>query len=155
MRKISLGATVLFSMMCHGAHAERLEPGSPLSGYQCYHLDAEALKLTPDDIWSGKGFPPVFKGPSEDSGKLGEAAGIVYVAWPLQKENGFVRTMQFGGQLGWISESVIRPLYRDPGSKGGCTLKWHGNLVQFALDPGAKGWFFRDGHDIPEDKMRR
>ena len=57
------------------AHAERLQPGSPLSGYQCYHIDAEALKLTPEDAWEGKGFPPVFKGPSEDSGKLGVASG--------------------------------------------------------------------------------
>jgi hypothetical protein len=65
------------------AHAERLQPGSPLSGYQCYHIDAEALKLTPEDAWDGKGFPPVFKGPSEESRKLGVASGVVYVAWPL------------------------------------------------------------------------
>ena len=57
------------------AHAERLQPGSPLSGYQCYHIDAEALKLTPEDAWEGKGFPPVFKGPSEESGKLGVGVG--------------------------------------------------------------------------------
>ena len=154
MQKSRLGAMVLFSMMCHDVHAERLEPGSPLSGYQCYHVDAEVLKLTPDDVWSGKGFPAVFKGPSEDSGKLGVASGVVYVAWPLQIQNGFVRTLRFGGDLGWISEGVIRPLYRAPGSKGGCTLSWGGGLVQYHLDPGAKAWFFRDGHDIPEDKIR-
>jgi hypothetical protein len=56
MQKSRLGAMVLFSMICHGVHAEQLEPGSPLSGYQCYHLDAEALKLTPDDLWIGKAF---------------------------------------------------------------------------------------------------
>ena len=136
------------------AHAERLQPGSPLSGYQCYHIDAEALKLTPADAWDGKGFPPVFKGPSAGSGKLGVASGVVFVTWPLQKQNGFVEILRFGGDIGWISEFVIRPLYRDPGSKGGCTLSWSGKLVQFALDPGAKGWLFRDGHDIPEDKFR-
>jgi hypothetical protein len=136
-----------------GAHAERLQPGSPLSGYQCYNIDAAALKLTPEDAWEGKGFPPVFKGPSEDSGKLGVASGPVFVAWPLQKQNGFVQMLRFNGDIGWISGSVIRPLYRDPGSKGGCTLSWRGNLVQFALDPGAKGWLFRDGHDIPEAKF--
>jgi hypothetical protein len=69
MRKSCLGAILLFSMICHGVHAERLQPGSPLSGYQCYNIDAEALKLTPEDAWDGKGFPPVFKGPSEESGK--------------------------------------------------------------------------------------
>jgi hypothetical protein len=137
------------------AHAERLQPGSPLSGYECYNIDAEALKLTPEDAWEAKGFPPVFKGPSADSGKLGVAGGLVFVAWPLQKQNGFVQILRFNGEIGWISGSVIRPLYRDPGSKGGCTLSWRGNLVQFALDPGAKGWLFRDGHNIPEDKIRR
>jgi hypothetical protein len=138
-----------------GAHAERLQPGSPLSEYQCYDIDAKVLKLTPEDAWEGKGFPPVFKGPSEDSGELGAAGGVVYVAWPLQKQNGFVQILRAGGDIGWISGSVIRPLYRDPGSKGGCSLSWHGNLIQFALDPGAKAWLFPDGHDIPEDKMRR
>lgn len=88
MQKSRLGAMVLFSMICHGVHAERLEPGSPLSGYQCYHLDAEALKLTPDDLWIGKGLPSVFKGPSEDSGKLGVASGLVYVACPCREKTG-------------------------------------------------------------------
>ena len=152
MRKSCLGAILLFSMICHGVHAERLQPGSPLSGYQCYNIDAEALKLTPEDAWDGKGFPPVFKGPSEESGKLGIASGLVYVAWPLQKQNGFVQILRLGGDIGWISGSVIRPLYREPGSKGGCTLSWNGNLIQFHLDPGAKAWLFRDGHNIPEDK---
>jgi hypothetical protein len=32
-------------------------------------------------------------------------------------------------------------------------LSWRGDLVQYALDPGAKAWLFRDGHDIPEDKI--
>jgi hypothetical protein len=152
MRKSCLGAVVLFSMICHGVHAERLEPGSPLSGYQCYIINAEALKLTPDDLWAGRGLPPVFKGPSEDSGKLGVAAFPVYVAWPLQREDGFVRILRFGGELGWISEGAIRPLYREPGSKGGCTLAWNGKLIQYYLDPGSKGSAFRDGHSIPEDK---
>ena len=44
------------------------------------------LKLTPEDAWEGKGFPPVFKGPSEESGKLGRAAGLIYVDWPLRKQ---------------------------------------------------------------------
>ena len=60
--------------------------------------------MTPEDAWDGKGFPPVFKGPSEDSGKLGVASGVVYVAWPLQKQNGFVQILRFGGDVGWISE---------------------------------------------------
>ena len=38
-------------------------------------LTPRRLKLTPEDAWEGKGFPPVFKGPSEDSGKLGVGVG--------------------------------------------------------------------------------
>ena len=135
--RLALALALAFIGSC--AHAERLPPGSPLSGFQCYSIDEKVLKLTPEEAWEGKGFPPVFKGPSEDSGKLGIASGLVYVAWPLRKENGFVQILRFDGEIAWISEAVIRPLYRDPGSKGGCTLSWHGNRIQFALDPGAKG----------------
>ena len=71
--RVELALALAFIGSC--AHAERLQPGSPLSGYQCYDIDAEALKLTPEDAWEGKGFPPVFKGPSEDSGKLGVGVG--------------------------------------------------------------------------------
>ena len=151
--RLALVLALAFIGSC--AHAEQLEPGSPLSGYQCYSLNEVALKLTPEGAWEGKGFPTVFEGPSEESGKLGRAAGLIYVDWPLRKDNGFVRILRFEGQIAWISESVIRPLYRDPGSKGGCTLSWRGNLVQFALDPGAKAWLFPDGHNIPEDKIRQ
>src|ERR1700677_1034654 len=65
------------------AHAEQLEPGSPLSGYQCYSLNEVALKLTPEDAWDGKGFPPVFEGPSGERGKLGGGGGFFYVAGPF------------------------------------------------------------------------
>lgn len=154
MNKNYVGLISLSVLISQPAYADRLEPGSPLFGYQCYHVDAERLKLTPGDLWVGKGMPPVLNGPSVDSGKLGVAPGVVYVAWPLQRQNGFVRTLRVGGQLGWISEDVIRPLYRAPGSTGGCTLSWRGDRVQFHLDPGAKAWFFPDGHDIPKDKLR-
>jgi hypothetical protein len=153
--QLKLAFALGLALIGSGAHAERLQPGSPLSGFQCYSINEKVLKLTPEAAWEGKGFPPVFKGPSEDSGKVGIASGLVYVAWPLRKENGFVQILRLEGQIAWISESVIRPLYRDSGSKGGCTLSWQGNLVQFALDPGAKAWLFADGHNIPEDKIRR
>ncbi|HWY81029.1 MAG TPA: hypothetical protein VNY10_03655 [Roseiarcus sp.] len=144
----------MLGAICNNAQAQSLAPGQSLVGYQCYHIDAQALKLTSDDAWSGKGFPPVFTEPSEASDRLGVASGIVYVAWPLQQENGFVKTVRIGGELGWISADVVRPLYREPGSKGGCTLLWRGNRIQFHLDPGAKAWLFPNGHDIPDDKIR-
>jgi hypothetical protein len=142
-------ALALAFICCGSAQAERLQPGSPLSGYECYSLNEIALKLTPTEAWEGKGFPPVFEGPSAESKQLGSAVGLIYVDWPLQKDNGFVRILRFEGQSAWISASVIRPLYRDPGSKGGCTLRWNGNRIQAHLDPGAKGGLFSKPYDIP------
>ena len=101
---------------------------SALRGTNVTISTPKALKLTPEDAWNGKGFPPVFKGPSEDSGKLGVASGVVYVAWPLQKQNGFVQILRFGGDSDGFRRSVIRPFYREPGSKGGCTLSWRGRF---------------------------
>ena len=125
-----------------------------LEGYQCYHINAQALKLKPEEAWNGEGFPPVFKEPSQGADQLGVASGVVYVAWPLEKENGFLRVLRMGGESGWISADAVKPLYRDPGSKGGCTLSWRGNRIQFHLDPGAKAWLFPNGRDIPDDKDR-
>jgi hypothetical protein len=136
------------------AHSERLAPGSSLSGFQCYYIDAQALKLTPEEAWADKGFPPVFRAASQNSDRLGVASGVVYIAWPLQEQNGFLRILRFGGEIAWIRSDVIRPLYRTPGSKGGCTLAWHGDQIRFHLDPGAKAWLFADGRDIPDDKLR-
>jgi hypothetical protein len=145
----SLALASALAFISGSAQAERLQPGSPLSGYECYSLNEVALKLTPQDAWEGKGFPPVFEGPSEKSQKLGSAANLIYVDWPLRENNGFVRILRFEGQIAWISESAIRPLYRDSGSKGGCTLQWNGNRIQAHLDPGAKGWLFSKPIGIP------
>ena len=71
-----------------------LQPGQSVSGYQCYNIDAESVEVDAGGAWDGKGFPPVFKGPSEESGKFGVASGLVYVAWPLQKQNGFVQMLE-------------------------------------------------------------
>ena len=152
--RLALALALAFIGNC--AHAERLQPGSPLSGYQCYHIDAEALKLTPEDAWEGKGFPPVFKGPSEDSGKLGVASGLVYVAWPLQKDNGFVRILRFDGRDCVDFGVCDQAIYIETQDRKGAAL-CRGMAIEFSshLDPGAKGWLFRDGHDIPEDKIRR
>jgi hypothetical protein len=126
-----------------------------LSRYQCYNIDVKKLGLTREDAWSGRGFPPIFEEATADSKKLGNLTGLVYVAWPLDIENGFARIIRANGQPAWIARDVIRPLYKDPGSPGGCKLSWDRNRIQFALDPGAKAWLFPDGHDIPEDKLRR
>jgi hypothetical protein len=156
MRKRLTGAAML-AALCFSATAigGPITSSDGLSGYQCYNIDVKKLGMTPEDAWSGKGFPPVFQDPSADSKKLGNLTGLVYVAWPLEVENGFVRIVRANGQGAWIARDVIRPLYKEPGSTGGCKLSWDRNRIQYHLDPGAKAWLFPDGHDIPEDKMRR
>ncbi len=146
-------STVTLSLFASNALAERLTPGAPLSGFQCYHTDPQKLHLTKEDVWAGRGSPPVFDAPSSDARKLGVDPAIVYVAWPLRRENGFVEVLRINGQLAWISEDVIRPLYREPWSRGGCTLSWSNDgTIRTHLDPGAKAWFWPDGHDLPEGR---
>jgi hypothetical protein len=42
MYRVRSGVALALALTVIGncAHAERLQPGSPLSGYQCYHIDA-------------------------------------------------------------------------------------------------------------------
>ncbi len=149
MRKKVAACSVAASMLAVPALAETLPRGTPLSGYQCYSIDAQKLGMTREDAWLGRGLPPVFDAPSPDAKQIGVSPSIVYVAWPLEYVNGFVRIVRGTGRLGWISEDVIRPLYRTPGSAGGCSLSWWGDRIQVHLNPGAKAWLWPD-HDLPE-----
>jgi hypothetical protein len=152
-RKISLGAALC--LFASNAPATQLEVGASLSGFQCYHTDPIRLHLTKEDVWSGRGSPSVFDEPNAGSRKLGVDPGLVYVAWPLKRANGFVQIIRVDGEIGWIAEDVIRPLYKEPGSKGGCTLSWsRTGLIQSHLDPGAKAWFWPNGRDMPNDMSR-
>jgi hypothetical protein len=152
MIRALVGALVLNVVPSIG-YTEQLPVGSPLSGYECYHIDVDSLHLTKEDVFSGRGFPPVYAGPSAESKKLGVAPDLVYVAWPLERQIGFVRMLRLGGQLGWISEGAIKPLYHEPSASGGCTLAWRADgTIHSHLDPGTKGWLWPDGHDLPEGK---
>ena len=149
MNKKKVAACSLASIMfAASAVAETLSPGTSLSGYQCYSIDVQKLGMTREDAWLGRGLPPVFDAPRPDAKLIGVSPSLVYVAWPLENENGFVRVVRGTGRLGWISEDVIRPLYRTPGSAGGCSLSWRGDRIQVRLDPGAKAWLWPD-NDLP------
>jgi hypothetical protein len=153
-KRFTIAAILAAHCLSANAIAGSIPPSEDLSGYQCYNIDVKKLGLTREGAWSGRGFPPIFQEASADSKKLGNLTGLVYVAWPLEVQNGFVRIVRANGQLAWIARDVIRPLYKEPGSTGGCKLSWDRNRIQFHLDPGAKAWLFPDGHDIPEDKSR-
>jgi hypothetical protein len=129
--------------------AETLLPGSSLSGYQCYAIDVQKIGISRDDAWAGRGFPPVFDAPRADANRIGVSPAVVYVAWPLDTENGFVRVLRGTGKIGWLSADAIRPLYHASGSSGGCVLSWNGDRIQVHLNPGTKAWLWPD-HDKPE-----
>ena len=61
MKEFAFGIALLVGATFNSAQAQSLRPGSLLEGYQCYHINAQALKLTPEEAWNGEGFPPVFK----------------------------------------------------------------------------------------------
>ena len=155
IRMSSIVTSSMFILLLqHPGMANSLAPGDSLRGYQCYNIDVMKLAITREDAWAGRGFPPVFDQPSAASKQIGNAAGPVYVVGPLQEDNGFIRIVRAEGQFGWIAARAIRPLFAEPGSKGGCTLSWRGNRIEYHLDPGAKAWLFPDGHDIPNDTLR-
>ena len=47
-----------------------------------------------EEAFNGTGLQSVFAGPTEASRKLGTTGGTVYVEWPLNKVNGFVRILE-------------------------------------------------------------
>lgn|SRR5208337_2842527 len=91
----------------------------PIKGYQCFGLNAEALHLTPDDMFAGKNLPKVLDAPSVDGKPIGTEGSLIYVTWPLKIENGFVQVLRMNGELGWLTEKAIRPMHRADGSVGG------------------------------------
>jgi hypothetical protein len=98
------------------------EADKAIHGYNCMSVDYKALNATEEEIWNGTASPPVFAGPTEGSKKLGVSAGIVYVAWPLEKLNGFVRVLRPNGDKAWISEIALKPYRNASASAITCTL---------------------------------
>ncbi len=111
--------------------------GPELTGFQCFKLDEKALHITPEDAFAGRGLPKVFAEPSSASKVIGSTGGIEYVAWPLEKQNGFLQIMRANGQLGWVTEKGFIPMRKADGTIGGCSLQRQSNgLITFKLDPG-------------------
>jgi hypothetical protein len=108
-----------------------------LAGFQCYKIDEKGLHITPKDDFEGRGFPRVFAAPTSSSKQIGATSEIVYVAWPLVKQNGFLQILRLNGQLGWVAETTLIPMHKADGTIGGCTLSRQPNgLITFKLDPG-------------------
>jgi hypothetical protein len=126
-----IAASLALSQVGAGAVGERV------SGFQCVGINIAGLHLTADDLRTGAKFPWVRDAPREDAGRIGQVSSIIYVAWPVVPENGFVRTMMYNGKTGWLEEEAIRPLHRTDGTVGGCTLSRRPDgRIMFSLDPG-------------------
>jgi len=85
-------------------------------------IDYKALNVTEEEAFNGTGLQPVFAGPTEGSKKLGTTGSIVYVEWPLNEVNGFVRMLRPNGEHAWIHQNALKPLGNAPASAVTCTL---------------------------------
>jgi hypothetical protein len=111
--------------------------GTAVSGFQCVGINIETLRLTPDDLRTGNGFPWILDSPNAEAKRLGQVSTIIYVAAPVTVDNGFIKTMTYNGKIGWLDEKAVRPLRRMDGSTGGCTLSRRPDgRIMFHLDPG-------------------
>ena len=107
-----------------------------MSGFQCVGINIEGLHLGAV-VQTAPSFPSILDAPKDGATAISEVSGIIYVAWPIAVENGFVKAMTYDGKVGWLERIAIRPLRRANGTTGGCMLsrRADGRII-FHLDPG-------------------
>lgn len=109
------------------SHAFALTVMKPLDGYICMSLKVSqkyndwvpgSLPKAP----GGPDNPPVYKEPKKGAERLGYQGNIVIVAWPLVKEQGFIRIL-WGqrGIEGWIEENLVVPYHSVAKPTATCT----------------------------------
>jgi hypothetical protein len=113
-------AAGLATMFSHGVEA--VEVDKVIDGYNCMLVDYKALNVTDEEAFNGTGLQPVYAGPTEESKKLGTTGSMVYVEWPLNKVNGFVRMLRPDGEHAWIHEIALKPFGKADASSVSCTL---------------------------------
>ena len=109
------------------ADVQAFEEDRPIDGYNCMSINYKALNVTDEEAFNGTGLQPVFAGPTETSRKLGTTGGTVYVEWPLNKVNGFVRILRPNGEHAWIAEIALKPFQNADASSITCTLYQNAN----------------------------
>ena len=87
------------------SEAQGQPEGETISGFQCVGINIPGLHLTQDDLRTGAGFPWILDAPRNDGKGVARVSGIIYVAWPLSVENGFVKAMSYGGTIGWLKQT--------------------------------------------------
>jgi hypothetical protein len=80
--------------------------GKVIPGYNCL-----LVKLPPEAEAQQNFhmFPKVFAAPTEGSKEVGQAMGVVYVVWPLNKINGFYEMLLDRGRRGWVAAKDTKP----------------------------------------------
>ena len=135
MRAVIFVSSIVGLLTFSEAHA--MPQGEVLPGFQCVGLNAKTLNLSPKDIYTGAKNPWILNAPSEGAKPVAKVPNIAYMAWPPVVENGFLKAMSLGGQIGWLEEKAVRPLRRADGTTGGCRLSRLPNgRITFYLDPG-------------------
>lgn len=111
--------------------------GEAVSGFQCVGINISGLHLSQGDLRTGSEFPSILDAPREGARIVSGVSTIIYIAWPPVADNGFLKTMAYGGKVGWIDKNAVRPLRRADGTTGGCTLTRRSDgRITFDLDPG-------------------
>ena len=106
-------------------------------GFQCAGINIEGLHLGADDLRTGAGFPWILDAPKDGATPISQVSSIIYVAWPIAVENGFLEAMTYDGKMGWLEQEAVRPLRRVDGTTGGCTLSRRSDgRIMFHLDRG-------------------
>ena len=87
--------------------------GETVSGFQCVGINIPGLHLfqisanrrrVPLDSRCAKG----------DAKGVARVSGIIYMAWPPVVEDRFVKTMSYGGKIGWlVHPTVIGDIYEN------------------------------------------
>jgi hypothetical protein len=129
---VSCIVALLTSSEAHGQ-----PEGEIVSGLQCVGINIKGLHLSQDDLRTGTKFPFILDAPRDDAKPVRRTSTIIYIAWPPVIENGFVKAMSYDGRTGWLEQNSVRPLRREDGAKGGCTLRQRSDgLIMFHLEQG-------------------
>jgi hypothetical protein len=135
MRLAIFVSSIVASLAFSGAQAR--PDMETMSGFQCVGINIEGLHLGADDLRTGAGFPWILDAPKDGAKAISQVSSIIYVAWPIAVENGFMKAMTYDGKIGWLEQKAVRPLRRADGTIGGCTLSRRSDSrIMFHLDPG-------------------
>ncbi len=129
MRKSAIKLFVLVPMCIVGgswAVAQQRTVVKPLDGYVCMGLKTD--KEFGDD-WAPGSVPPkpgqpgfsgfpVFQSPTEGSKVLGYQVSTVFVAWPEDEVDGFIKIVRMNKEKAWIRKDILVPFGMVVGKDG-------------------------------------